>query len=185
YQTFWRRFGGPTTYDYTDPSFPSPPAGCDVTAASGKACYVSGTLTVSGNWNIPSGSYVFLVDGDVVINGSITLSGTGFVAVIAKGNITVSPSVGVPYSSSNPVVEGIYITSPLGTFHTGASVAGTERFVGKGSFIAGDFRLERDLEVVNQNTTTASELFLYNPRLLIAMPDAMKDLPVTWEEVAP
>ncbi|MBI4064832.1 hypothetical protein HY409_00475, partial [Candidatus Gottesmanbacteria bacterium] len=185
YQTFWRRFGGPTTYDYTDPSFPSPPAGCDVTAASGKACYVSGTLTVSGNWNIGSGSYIFLVDGNMAIDGSINLTGTGFVAFIVKNNITVASSVGVPYSSSTPVVEGIYITGPTGVFHTGTSALGTERFVGKGSFIAADFRLERDLEVVDQNTTTASEFFIYNPRLLVAMPDAMKDLPVTWEEVAP
>lgn len=187
YQTFWHRFGSPTTYDYTNPTLATAPAGCDVTTATGKACYVSGTLTVSGNWNIGSGSYVFIIDDGLLINGSINLTGTGFVAFIVKNNITVSSSVGVVYTSSIPVVEGIYITGPTGTFYTGASVAGTERFVGKGIFVAGDFRLQRDLEGIagGQNTTTSSELFIYNPRLLVTMPDAMKDLPVTWEEVAP
>lgn len=182
YQTFWHRFGAPTTFTYTNPSFVSPPAACD-----GSACYISGTLTVSEDWTIGSGSYVFIIDGDLAINSKINLSGTGFVAFIVKNNITVSSSVGVAYTSSVPVVEGIYITSPTGTFHTGASVSGTERFVGKGIFVAGDFRLQRDLEGIagGQNTTTSSELFLYNPRLLVTMPDAMKDLPVTWEEVAP
>ncbi|GEM_PF-654544 len=196
YQTFWRRFGAPITYDYTNQSFTSPPAGCDVTTVNGKACYVSGTLTVSGNWNIGSGSYVFIVDGNLLINGSINLTGTGFVSFIVKNDITVASSVGLAYNTAIPsddntlvpgIVEGIYITGPTGVFHTGTSATGTERFVGKGSFIAGDFRLERDLVGIagGQNTTTAAELFIYNPRLLIAMPDAMEDLPITWEEIAP
>ena len=52
-------------------------------------------------------------------------------------------------------------------------------------FVAGSFLLQRDLEGISQNTTTAAELFLYNPRLLISMPDSMRDVPITWEEVAP
>lgn len=180
YQTFYRRFGSPTTYTHTNPSFAAPPSECN-----GTTCYVANSLTVSGNWNVGSGSYVFIVDGDLAINGRINLSGSGFVAFIVKNNITVSSSVGGLYSSSAPQVEGIYITGPGGTFSTGTSVIGTERFVGKGIFVAGNFSLNRDLAVVNQNTTTASELFIYNPRLLVIMPDPMRDLPITWEEVAP
>lgn len=65
------------------------------------------------------------------------------------------------------------------------TVAGRERFVGQGMFVAGGFLLQRDLDSVNANTTTAAELFLYNPRLLFSMPDSMRDVPITWEEVAP
>ena len=93
-------------------------------------------------------------------------------------------SVGVPYTSSSPVVEGIYIAD--GTFHTGTSTnAGTERFVGKGSFVANDFDLQRDLTAINQNNTTSAELFLYNPQFLVTMPDQLRDQHVNWQEVAP
>lgn len=180
YQTFYRRFGSPTTFIHTNPSFATPPSDCP-----GNVCYVSGLLTVSNNWNIGSGSYIFIVDGDLALNARVNLTGTGFVAFIVKNNITVSSSVGGLYSSSAPQVEGIYITGPGGTFSTGTSVIGTERFVGKGIFVAGNFNLQRDLAIVNRNTTIASEQFIYNPRLLVTMPDTMRDLPITWEEVAP
>ena len=52
-------------------------------------------------------------------------------------------------------------------------------------FIAGSFTLQRDLESVAQNQNVSSELFLYNPQLLLTMPDKMKDLPISWQEVAP
>jgi hypothetical protein len=32
--------------------------------------------------------------------------------------------------------------------------------------------------------TISSELFIYNPQLLLTMPDQMKHLSVSWEEVA-
>jgi hypothetical protein len=101
-----------------------------------------------------------------------------------NGNITVASTVGVPYTSSAPVVEGVYITSPSGTFSTGSSGSGTERFVGRGTFIAGNFLLQRDVGSAG-NPTTSAELFIYNPQLLLTMPDAMKQLSVSWQEVAP
>lgn len=150
--------------------------------------YVDGNLTINTTpWSVASGtSIVVLVNGNLTINQSINLSGTGFVAFIVNGNITVSPNVGVANTSSTPALEGVYITSPTGTFTTGASTtAGSERFVGEGIFVAGDFNLTRDLDSYGVNNTTSSELFIYNPRLLITMPDEMRDLPVTWQEVAP
>ncbi|MEK7543678.1 MAG: hypothetical protein AAB557_02325 [Patescibacteria group bacterium] len=84
-----------------------------------------------------------------------------------------------------------------------------ERLVGQGIFVAGSFLLQRDLESITQNDTTAAELFLYNPRLLIAMPDSpstlssirarslrtmaprfrsglrMRDVPITWPAFVP
>ena len=106
---------------------------------------------------------------------------------IVNGNITVAPPVGTdcnPTCGVTPALEGVYIAK--GTFATGASTDPTaERFVGEGVFVAGNFSLQRDLDSVGQNTTTASELFFYNPQLLLTMPDAMKDVPVTWQEVAP
>jgi hypothetical protein len=51
-------------------------------------------------------------------------------------------------------------------------------------FIAGNFSLARDVGGIN-NTTTSSEMFIYNPRLLLTMPAAMKKMPVSWQEIAP
>ena len=49
--------------------------------------------------------------------------------------------------------------------------------------IANAFLLQRDLG--DTNTTTAAELFLYNPGLLFRMPLDMMDVPYYWQEVAP
>ena len=54
--------------------------------------------------------------------------------------------------------------------------------VATGSFIANSFSLQRDLDSVSANETTAAELFIYNPRLFLDLPDSMKETPVTWQE---
>jgi hypothetical protein len=51
-------------------------------------------------------------------------------------------------------------------------------------FVAGNFTLGRDVGDAG-NTTDASELFIYNPQLLMTMPEQMKKLSVSWQEVAP
>lgn len=149
--------------------------------------FVSGDMTTSGDWVVADGeTIIFIVDGNLTLNGKVNLTGSGFIAFIVNGNITVSSSVGGLYTSNTPVIEGIYVTSPTGSFQTGtSSVVGKERLVGQGMFVAGSFLLQRDLDGISQNTTTSSELFLYNPRLFFSMPDSMRDVPITWEEVAP
>ncbi|MCL4360462.1 hypothetical protein M1555_04405 [Patescibacteria group bacterium] len=179
YSLFYTRLGAPTTQTY------DPIAQGGAKPSSG-TYYVTGNMATSGNWTVgATDKIIFLVAGNLAINGKITITPGGFIAFIVKGNITVASSVGVPYTSSTPVVEGVYVTSPTGTFSTGTSAAGTERFVGRGMFAAGTFQLQRDLGVVNANALASAELFTYNPQLLVTMPDSMKDVPVTWQEVAP
>lgn len=183
YATMYQRFDSPTAVDY----------GNGATIASKPASrtapyYAAGNLTVDGaDWTVPGGqTIVFLVNGNLTIRNDVTITGTGFVAFVVKGDITVDPCVGGLYSSTTPALEGIYMTSPTGTFHSGASsCAGNEHLVVHGSVIAGHVDLGRDLAAIRQNNTTSAELFDYDPQLLVTMPDAMKDLSVTWEEVAP
>jgi hypothetical protein len=181
YQLMYRQFGSP-----------APTASGDTTltgklAGSTEHYYYDGNLTINTPaWTIPStDKVVVFVSGNLAINTPINIDSGGFIAFIVKGNITVSPSVGGPAASSAPAVEGIYITSPNGTFITGdSSSPGKQRFVGQGMFIAGSFLLQRDLGDL-RNPTTSSELFIYNPQLLLTMPDQMKQLSVSWQEVAP
>ncbi len=183
YDYFYRRFGSPATpYAFADL------LAVDKPTSSETPYYVVGDMTTAGDWVVGDGeSVVFIVDGNVTIGGSITTTGTGFVAFIVNGDIAVDSAVGTAYNSQTPVLQGIYITSPTGTFDTGTSTAASSaRFVGEGMFIAGDFLLQRDLEGYGTgNTTHAAELFIYDPQLLFTMPDPMKELPVTWQEVAP
>ncbi|MBI5448900.1 hypothetical protein HY948_01130, partial [Candidatus Gottesmanbacteria bacterium] len=177
YLIFWRKFGGPLVADYDLPASPIAKP-----ASRLAPYYVNGDMTTSGDWTVADGeTIVFLVDGNLTLGGKVNITGTGFVSFIASGNITVDPSVGVAAASSNPALEGIYIAS--GTFQSGSSGVGTERLVVKGSVIANSFLLQRDLG--DTNTTTAAELFLYNPALLFHMPKDMMDVPYFWQEVAP
>ncbi len=186
YALFYRRFGGtPLTIDYASPS-----AAIAQPASRATPYYVTGDMTTSGDWTVGNGeNVIFFVDGDLTIAGNINITGTGFVAFIVNGNISIDPDVGVPYTSSAPVVEGVYITGSKGVFRTGDSTSvGHERFVGRGMFIAGSFSPRRDLDPLGtngQNNTTAAELFIYNPRLLMTMPDKMRESPISWQEVAP
>jgi hypothetical protein len=135
---------------------------------------VTDAMTTSGAWSVAAGqTIVFFVNGNLTIAGNITVAPGGFAAFIVNGTITVDPAVAG--------VAGVYITSPVGTFDTGSGVV---RFTGTGTFVAGNFILGRDLGDVS-NPTTSSELFVYNPQLLMTMPEQMKKLSVSWQEVAP
>lgn len=184
YDVFYYRFGSPTAPDY-DCSV----SHCTVSQPAPRATpyYVVGDMATQGNWSVGEGqTLIFLVNGNLTINGNVNLTGKGFVGFIVNGNISVSSSVGAPYTSSTPDIEGVYVTSPTGTFATGASTTpGKARLVLKGTFVAGNFLLQRDLDIVGQNLTTSAELFIYNPMLLITMPEAMKERKINWQEVAP
>ncbi len=168
YQVLYQQFGSPAaTAGNTTLS--------SRLAGSTTPYYYNGNLIVNAPaWTIPSGDKVVVfVSGNLTINTPISITPGGFIAFIVKGNITIAPAVAA--------IHGIYITSPAGTFDTGT---GAVRFVGTGTFIAGNFVLGRNLGDVG-NMSTASELFIYDPKLLFTMPDQMKKLSVSWEEVAP
>ncbi len=187
YAVMYHRFGSPTDTDY--------PAGkiltskvTDSLVSRDSPYYVPGDLTINiPGWTVAAGeTFIFIVDGDLLINQRINISPGGFAAFIVNGNIRVASTVGTTFSSVTPVVEGIYITSPSYGIYTGSSTSpGARRFVGKGTFVSGGIYPERDLDADEQNSNFAADLFLYNPELLITMPDEMLDAPISWEEVAP
>lgn len=169
YQLMFQQFGGePAVWDYDHPVSP-----ITKPASRSTPYYVKGDMTTSGSWSVGAGqTIIFIVDGALTINGTVTVAPGGFAAFIVNGNITILSSVAT--------IQGIYITSPAGTFATGASAT---QFFGTGTFVAGNFSLQRNVDTLNP--TTSSEVFTYNPQLLITMPEAMKKLSVSWQEVAP
>jgi len=189
YDFFYSRYGSPAT-PTTDPAFDNPLA-VTKPPSSATPYYVVGDMTTSGNWSVGSGeSIVILVNGNVTLGGRVNITGSGFIAFIVNGTITVVDTVGTTSASTTPVIEGVYVAMKddlTGSFETGSSVAAaTARFVGRGMFIADGFVLGRNLEGFGVgNTGAAAELFTYNPQLLFTMPDGMKELSVTWQEVAP
>ena len=131
YALMFHRFGSPTVADYTGTTtfstIPSSPP------KNGSAYYVNGDLTIDTNpWSVGSGQrIVVLVSGKLTINKPINITPGGFLAFIVRGDISVDTTVGTTAASVTPVVEGVYITSPTGTFHTGTSTtAAARRFVG-------------------------------------------------------
>lgn len=150
--------------------------------------YNNGAVSIDGSpWVVGSGqSLVLFVNGNLTINEPITITPGGFVAFVVNGDISVNTSVGSAYTSSMPDLQGIFMTSPTGTFHSGLSTtAAARRLVIKGTVITGNFDLTRDLDADAANNTTSAELFIYDPQLLLTMPQQMEDLPIYWQEVAP
>ena len=122
---------------------------------------------------------ILFVDGTLTINSKVTVSPGGFLAFIAKG-ITIGQSVGdPPVANPNADIEGVYVTDGMFTVNSG-----TNQFVGKGMFIADRFSLNRNLGGPT-NIDYPSELFLYDPRFLVSMPEEMQETPILWQEINP
>ena len=153
--------------------------------------YANGDMTTAaGNqWSIAANEQIIIfVNGNVTINSPITIASGGFFALISHGNMYISSTVGSAVGSATPTLEGMYLATNAGhtaTFATGDSnTAGTERLVIKGTVVADNFQLFRDLGTAANNTTPA-EQFIFDPQLLFTMPDTMKEIPYVWQEVAP
>ena len=197
YDFFYRRFNAPTTATITAPfdnltAVTKPSSNCTATSCS--PYYVVGDMTTSASgWTVgATDKIVILVNGNLTIGGNITITPGGFLAFIVNGNISVSPAIGRTSTGTQPNIMGIYIATKAdhsATFSTGASSTtdGTiVRFVGKGMFVADNFLLQRDLQSFGvTNTGASAELFIYDPQLLLTMPESMKDLAITWQEIAP
>ena len=75
----------------------------------------TGDLTIGGgSWANLSGSRVIFVDGNVTINGNISLSRRSL-GVVASGNITVNPTVGNAVPQANPTSADANLTGALPT----------------------------------------------------------------------
>ena len=141
----------------------------------------SGDNMTIGNpyWVVNNQKIIALVDGDLIINEPISIVGSGFLALIVNGNLTID--VGTSPESVSPLLQGVYIVD-------GAIIIpereAEPKFVGEGIFFArGGFSLEKDLN--DANVSYPAELFIFNPRYLFAAPRILRYAPQFWQELAP
>ncbi|MBI4426010.1 MAG: hypothetical protein HY567_00355 [Candidatus Kerfeldbacteria bacterium] len=185
YQRLWIRAGSPAT---------DPGDGYNLPAAGIYA--KTGDWSISGGeWQNLAGSRIIFVNGDLNINAKISLAGSGdFLAVIVSGDINVDPAVGNETLAPNPspaqaTLTGVFLAN--GDFRGGSTrdqrdkqliIYGT---VGADIDLDGVGRVEfqRDLGVGNR--TAAGTAVLWNPNLILNVPEQLTDALTDWREVAP
>jgi hypothetical protein len=152
-------------------------------------CYFKGNPTINDTISIGANEKkIIVIDGTLTIKNTIRVTSGGFFAVIAKGGITVDPTVGstipVGYAPGNtPHLQGIYITD--GAFSVaGSGTPPDKQLILKGSVFANTFLLTRILSDAN-NVLYPATLFAFDPSLLFSMPVALQEVPFRWQEVAP
>ena len=125
---------------------------------------------------------ILFVDGDLTIYDEVRIGNTAsdFFMVVVSGDIDVDPSLVSP-DTTTPAIQGIYTCD--GTFSTGTNGVDDGILVVEGSVAASAFNLERDL--VNENTDTPAEHFIYSPALISNYPSALAERHLIWREVAP
>jgi hypothetical protein len=113
---------------------------------------------------------ILLVDGSVTVSGEVVVPSGAFLAVIAKGNIAISPSVVTAQGWF--VGENIYVPCHDGN---GDSVCDKDdiQFDGRGSFVGWtNIVLRRDMGVANN--LMPSEKFTYRSDFLLNAPVPMR-----------
>jgi hypothetical protein len=148
--------------------------------AGGSMAGLSGLYNLTGttiSGNIGTNKVVILKDGNITINGNISVSQGGFLMVVASGTITVSNALGG--TSANPAVQGIFTANVI-NFGTGS----VQLFAG-GTFI-GWTNLElvgRDFND-SRNRTLPILSFSFRPDFIINAPDYIKKVSYPrWEQV--
>ncbi len=135
---------------------------------------VNGNLQISSSSNFNQ-KLVLFVNGDVMINGDISLGTSGFLMIIASGNISIMPDV--------TRVDGIFITN--GSFSTGTrGLRLDNQLKVNGTVVANSFLLQRSLPA-NIAQSTSAELFEYRPNLVLSMPFVFYRKTFNWREVNP
>jgi len=148
------------------------------TAASDGYVYfkVNGDLTMNGTLSVAGTKKIVLfVTGNLNLNGNISVgtNGQGFFMAIVGGNINVAPGV---TSGANTALEGIFETD--GDFSLGG---GSNQLRIRGSVITyGNFILNR-----NTGLAPASEIVEYAPDLILLFPRALIQDTYGWSEVVP
>ena len=127
----------------------------------------AGSLTIGAKAIAANQKYIALIPAGVTVNvtGNITIANTGFLALIADGNINFGTSV--------TAAQGWYLADgSISVSSTGDSTT-EQQFVGTGSFVGRTgITFNRDRGVTNN--TAPAEVITYSASQLVAAPDVIK-----------
>jgi hypothetical protein len=138
----------------------------------------SGNVTLNA-YNFPANqNYVFLIDGNLTINGRITVPQGSSAIFAVSGNIIVNPSVGTTASSTTTSIEGIYTTDKSFIVNS-AGICSDLRLNIAGEVITnaalsggGTFQNNRDL--CDQNSTSPTISFVQRLDFLFSLPSFLR-----------
>lgn len=137
---------------------------------------------------------ILLVNGDVTLNGKISLDdGRDFFMLVSSGDIFVNSSVGdsAPVSADTSYsedLEGVFVSN--GQFVTSFGGATPNQLVVRGIVVGwGNSGIENGVDfgrnLGNSNTTYPSEIFKFAPDLLLNFPPFYSEKSMIWKEVSP
>ncbi len=158
----------------------------------------NGVYKVSGNLDTPSGTYtftvdkdyLFLIEGDLNINGNIKVPVGSTATFVVRGNIIVNEGVGqLDYNSTTTNIEGLYSAGSRFVLNGTGDCATERRLNMAGNLVinaglsGGTFQNERDL--CEGNSTCPVFSITERPDFILNAPELIKHSTYIWQEVAP
>ena len=134
--------------------------------------------------NGPNGNNVFFIDGNLVVDGNLTLASSDSSIFIVKGNITINSDV--------TRIDGIYVAGGQFSDATDTSDESGAQLVINGSVFADSVRLNRYLGGSRcpsgdacDNALTAADVINFQTKYLVALNSMIGSPSISWNEVAP
>ena len=126
------------------------------------------TVTTTDNFGTDPNN-IYFIDGDLNINGNLTLGTRKFLMIIVSGNITISKSV--------TQVDGIFVAKNI--YATGDNAT---RLTINGSLYASDsVEFTRGFTTGSANNTAAAVVIDHNPSLLFNIPGKLAKVLTSWQ----
>jgi hypothetical protein len=172
------------TYNYLAERFRSKATGADVcvlpaSLPSGDSFYqCTGDATFNAGSG-PGGNNVFFIDGNLTINGNLTLGASDTATFIVRGNINLANAV--------TRIDGIYVAG--GTFTSGSGQG--QQLLVNGAVYANGVALGRVLAPSGcgvspcDNLVNPAERIVFDPKFIIGLNSLLGSPSFAWREVAP
>jgi len=147
---------------------------------------------LTGNWEDIDEKIIIVADNDIeigstLINNHITLGATGYVTIIANGNIYIDSAIGA--NTNNPSDTTIHIEGLLLAGNNVYDGGGDKRLNISGTVAAGflqgngTFIMDRAHDQNSENLQYPSNQVNYNAKLMQNTPGAMSEPKYEWKEI--
>ena len=133
-------------------------------------------------------NYVFLINGTLTINGTITVPVGSTALFSSSGNIIFAPTVGTPATSTTISLAGWYVAGGSIILPTAGNCTDLRLNIA-GSLVAnaegGGGTLQNNRDLCGNDSTTPTVSFLQRLDFILNAPQFLKDQLTVSQEVAP